>query len=133
MKNTVKETAKKATLATINIIATPLHMTAQLASNVAQLTADGIAMGEGYLTEKVDSTQHREDIANKRVEYTQAKFLQTAMKLEQWKNKTKKAMQEADAKMENIKQKLTKANDIEVHTAEIVPAAHYNYKPGAAM
>lgn len=95
MKTSIKNIARRTGLIAVDLIAAPLHITAELAAVVSQATADGIAMGEGYITEKIDPTKERNEVATNRVEYTKAKFIATAMAAQSLKDGIDSSIQKA--------------------------------------
>lgn len=120
MKTTVKNIAKKTGLFAIDFVAAPLHIGLQLGSNVLQASADAVAMGEGYLTEKIDSTKDRELVANQRVNYTKQRFIATAEAANSIKHKIQTTYDKANDKLNNIMHKdapATEAAAVE-HTPE---------------
>lgn len=124
----MKNLLKKSALFTVDFIAAPVHIGLQLGSNLLQLGADGVAMGEGYLTEKIDGTQDRELVANARVNHTQKRFKQTADALHHAKQKLEQSIDAANDKMKDIKQSMRREPAIDgvVHSVEIVPVEHYD-------
>ena len=132
----MKKFFQKLGLVAIDTVAMPLHMTMQLGSNVLQLGADGVALGEGYLTSKIDKDKDAETVANARVDYTQERFRAVADKALQLKHKMQKSIDHANAKMENIKQNISKVKEAEVEHVEDItmvqqhPVEH-NLAPGA--
>lgn len=102
MKTSFKTTAKRVAVATVDAVACPLHMALQLTSNIVQLGADSVAMGEGYIVEKIDNTQDREIVANNRVDYTQHQFMQTALAIEALKNKAQSAYEAGKDKITEL-------------------------------
>lgn len=124
--NTSKNVAKKAGVIVVQSITTPLHIATQLGANILQTGADYIALGEGRVLEPLTGID-REELANKRVEYTQARFLQTAMALDAFNQKTKAVIAKGDdivrSGMDKVKHALAPANPetIEVKSPEVVP------------
>lgn len=129
VKSTAKQVAKRTGLFAVDYIAAPLHMGLQIVSNVVQVAADGVAMGEGYLTEKIDPTQDRVEVATSRVDHTKMRFMQTAAMLQTTKDKLQRSIDTANVKIDNIKQSFNKeAEEIEVvepeHVGHVPPAGY---------
>ena len=104
----IANTAKTIGVGAVKVIACPLHMTLQLGSNLLQLGADGVALGEGRVTEFIDGTD-REIVANARVEYTQAKFEAAAYKLKSAEDRLRDAINKANGHIDNAVDKVKAA------------------------
>lgn len=110
-----KQQVKNAGVSTVRTIASPLHMGLQLVSNLVQLTADGVALGEGYLANKIDSSIEAEEVATCRVEHTKQQFMKTAMALEFAKYKLSEGINSANDKMSEIKDKMFSKEEPQQH------------------
>lgn len=106
MKTSVKNTAKSIGVSTVKAIAKPLHIAGQLVTNVAQVMTDGVALGEGYLVSKIDNTQEAEVIASARVEYTKAKFTETAFALQMVNARLQQSIDDSKEKIKDAKNKI---------------------------
>lgn len=106
MKTSVKNTAKSFGVSTVQAIAKPLHIAGQLVTNVAQVMTDGVALGEGYLVSKIDKSQEAEVVASARVEYTKAKFTETAFALQMVNARLQQSIDDSKEKIKDAKNKI---------------------------
>lgn len=117
-----KQQAKSAGVGLVKSIAMPLHMAGQLATNVMQLATDGIALGEGYVVNKIDNEQVAWEVASSRVDYTKAKFMATAMALEAAKCRLKQSIEDNRRKsgeaIDKIKEAVMPAKALQQNVAE---------------
>lgn len=135
---------QKIALVAVDTVAMPLHIGLTLGSNILNAAADGVALGEGYLTEKIDNRQDREDVANARVNYTQEQFRVTAERAKAIKDKLQRTMDSANnkiavmtGKQENIVVESEDASMNMQHPVENNVAEGSNgtliYQPGAPL
>lgn len=120
MKTSVKETAKKGAVSAVKGICGTLHITTMITTGLVVATRDvitdlidesgkeiskGIAYSEGFIIEKIDGTP-REETAGKRLEYTQQKMLETAMKADALRQRLQKGKQKATEAIADAKEKI---------------------------
>ena len=109
MKNSVKETAANAAISTVRAVAAPLHISVQFGTNVLTVVgnkiADGIAYAEGYSVEKLNGTP-REETIGLRVDYTNMKMMQAAVKADQIRQRLQDRKDKAKVQIKDASTKL---------------------------
>ena len=91
-----KSQVQSAAIGTVKLVAVPLHMSVQLAANILNSVADGIAIGEGKVTHLIDESKSEETVAKARVQYTDDKFQEASFMVLLAKAKLQQAMYDAD-------------------------------------
>ena len=87
-----KSQVQSAAIGTVKLVAVPLHMSVQLAANILNSVADGIAI----VTHLIDESKSEETVAKARVQYTDDKFQEASFMVLLAKAKLQQAMYDAD-------------------------------------